>query len=165
MVKSTLLIFALALAQHPAMPLGMMHEQHQAQMKKDAELKHRGAAEMGFDQDATTHHFWLAADGGSIEVSVKDPRDRATRDAIRAHLQTIAKEFAAGRFDAPFATHGEVPPGVQAMQRLKNAIAYRYEEIDAGGRVRIMSTNRDAVAAVQEFLRYQIREHKTGDPR
>jgi hypothetical protein len=30
--------------------------------------------------------------------------------------------------------------------------------------VRITTGNRDALKAVHEFLRYQIREHKTGDP-
>lgn len=53
-------------AQHQAMPPGLTHEEHLAQLQKDAELKKRGAAAMGFDQDKTTHHFILAADGGSI---------------------------------------------------------------------------------------------------
>lgn len=44
-------------AQHPAMPPGMIHEEHLAQMQKDAELKKRGADAMGFDQDKTAHHF------------------------------------------------------------------------------------------------------------
>jgi hypothetical protein len=57
------------------MPAGMTHEAHLAQMKKDAELKARGALAMGFDQDQTTHHFLLTADGGIIEVGVSEPSD------------------------------------------------------------------------------------------
>src|SRR5438552_2766315 len=150
-----------AVAQHPQMPPGMTHEEHLAQMQKDAELKKRGAAAMGFDQDAVLHHFRLSANGGSIEVAVKDRSDAASLAAIRAHLKEIAGEFAAGRFDAPFATHGEVPPGVQTMQARKSAIAYRYQEMKGGGRVVIATTDREALAAVHEFLRYQIKEHKT----
>lgn len=40
-------------AQHSAMPAGMTHEQHMAQMK-DAEMKDHGNAAMGFDQDKMT---------------------------------------------------------------------------------------------------------------
>ena len=40
---------AAMLAQHSAMPPGMSHEEHLAQIQKEAELKKRGAAVMGFD--------------------------------------------------------------------------------------------------------------------
>jgi len=119
---------------------------------------------MGFDLAKTTHHFRLTDTGGRIEVTVKDESDGASLAQIRMHLQHIAAEFADGRFDAPFATHGEVPPGVPAMQARKAAIAYRYEELKGGGRVVIVTTDRAALAAVHDFLRYQIKEHKTGDP-
>lgn len=160
-----IVILALALAQHPAMPAGMTHEQHLEQMKKEAELKERGALAMGFDQDATVHHFLRDERGGTIQVTAKDPRDRANVDAIRTHLRSIAREFAAGTFDKPLATHGETPAGVPAMIALKDAIVYRYEEVDGGGRVRIVAAGPEAVAAVHDFLRYQAREHRTGDPR
>src|SRR5262249_2799492 len=139
-------------AQHPAMPPGMTHEQHQAQMNQEAELKQRGAAAMGFDQDAVTHHFRLETDGGQIEVGANVAADTRTRDAIRRHFQAIATDFAAGRFDAPFATHGAVPPGVETMQRLSAAVSYTFEATTRGGRVRIRSSSAEAVGAVHEFL-------------
>ena len=156
---------ALALAQHPSMPAGMTHEEHWAQIKKDAELAARGAEAMGFDQAAAEHHFIVTERGGYIQVEVRADADVATRDAIRSHLQQITQEFARGVFEKPFATHGEVPDGVPAMERLAAAIQYRYEERPRGGRVVIDASGREAVAAVHEFLRYQIREHKTGDPK
>ncbi|MBZ5560541.1 MAG: hypothetical protein LAO77_25075 [Acidobacteriia bacterium] len=155
---------ALAAQQHPPMPPGMTHEEHLAQMAKEAEMKKRGAIAMGFDQDTTTHHFRLLADGGAIEVGVNDAADSNTRQQIRTHLEEIAKEFAQGTFDKPFATHGEVPPGVEAMQRLKERIAYAFEPTDAGGRVRITTSDAAARQAIHEFLIYQIKEHATGDP-
>jgi hypothetical protein len=90
-------------AQHAQMPSGMTHEQHLAQMKKDAELKARGATAMCFDRDAVEHHFVLFENGGAIEVRAVRPDDSATRTAVRSHLQTIARDFAAGVFDKPFA--------------------------------------------------------------
>jgi hypothetical protein len=150
--------------QHPAMPPGMTHDEHMAQMKKEAELKKHGEMAMGFDQDKATHHFVLSATGGSIAVAANDPADRLTRDQVRHHLQEIAKSFAAGDFEKPLMTHGEMPSGVSGMQRHKQDIHYTFESSDRGGVVRIMTSNADAVDAIHDFLRYQIRAHATGDP-
>ena len=119
---------------------------------------------MGFDQDATVHHFLIADDGGAVQVQVKNPSDAASLAAVRAHLKEIEKSFAAGDFQKPFMTHGEVPPGVPAMQKRKDAIMYRYEELPNGGRVRISTADANVREAIHEFLRYQIKEHKTGYP-
>jgi len=153
-----------ALAQHPAMPPGMTHEEHLAQMKKDAEMKARGAEAMGFDQDTTTHHFRLTKNGGAIEVGANASGDTAGRDAIRAHLKEIAGEFANGNFEKPFMTHAEVPPGVETMKRLAGKIRYTFTRTNRGGVVRIETGDAAALRAVHEFLRYQITEHGTGDP-
>lgn len=154
----------LSAAQHPAMPKGMSHEEHLRQMEKDEALKKRGADAMGFDQNGTTHHFKLSTTGGSIEVTVKNRNDATVVAAVRDHLRSIASDFGQGNFAKPFATHGEVPPGVTAMQRNNQAISYRYEDLEGGGVVRIDTTDGEALKAVHEFLRYQITEHGTGDP-
>ena len=142
----------------------MTHEQHLAQMQKDAELKKRGTAAMGFDQDKTSHHFRLTPTGGTIEVSVNDPSDETSRTLIRTHLKEIAVEFENGQFAKPFVMHGEVPPGARVMERRKATVAYAYEDTTGGGLVRITTTDQQTKNAVHEFLRYQIREHATGDP-
>jgi hypothetical protein len=153
---AALLAFAL---QHPAMPPGMSHEEHMKQMAKDAALKQRGTLAMGFDQDKTAHHFRTSATGGSIEVEVKDPADSTSRDQVRSHLKEIAGAFAKGDFGKPFQTHAEVPPGVPAMERLRSAIRYKYEQTDRGGAVRITTSDPEALKAIHEFLDYQGREH------
>jgi hypothetical protein len=162
----TLVVLALtsAAAQHSAMPAGMSHEDHLKQMQKDEQLKQRGAAAMGFDQDATAHHFLLSATGGAIQVAGNDAADAATVAAIRGHLKEIAAAFARGEFDKPFATHGEMPPGVAVMQANKQLISYRYEDRPGGGAVVLSTTSADALKAIHDFMRYQITEHKTGDP-
>ncbi len=156
------LFTAAAYAQHPAMPAGMTHEQHLAQMKKEADMRAHGKEAMGFDQDTTTHHFATASDGGSIAVDVNSPADLAGRDQIRAHLKEIAASFKQGDFSKPFMTHGEQPPGVPELQRLKSEISYVYTETPKGGILRIITGNPDALAAVHVFLRYQMSEHGTG---
>ena len=84
-----LFLAPMAHTQHTAMPAGMSHEQHMAQTKQDAEMKEHGNLAMGFDQDKTTHHFNLTADGGSIAAEANDPADAASRDQIRVHLREI----------------------------------------------------------------------------
>ena len=145
------------------MPPGMSHEEHM-KMMHDQEMKKRGDLAMGFDQDKVSHHFRLTADGGSIEVSVKETADEKTRDEIRDHLKTISHEFADGIFTSPIATHAEVPPGVTALRERKARVKYSYEETAGGGRVLIQTTDSAAKKAVHDFLSYQIREHATGDP-
>jgi len=123
----------------------------------------RGDHVMGFSHEKTTHHFRISDDGGAIEVTANDPKDTESRDQIRMHLSHIAGMFAAGNFHAPILIHDQTPPGVPVMQRLKAQIAYRYEEIEGGGRVRITTKNQEALAAVHDFLKFQISEHRTTD--
>ena len=56
-----------------------MHDGH-------SEMNERGEKGMGFSQSATTHHFFLKADGGVIQVEANDSADTARRDEIRMHL-------------------------------------------------------------------------------
>jgi hypothetical protein len=127
------------------------------------EMLTRGAQAMGFDQERTVHHFLLYEDGGAIEVSVKEMSDHANLHAVREHLQEIADLFTAGDFGKPALTHAQQVPGTVDMTRLKDRIAYRYEETAAGGRVRIITRDADALAAVHAFLHFQIEDHQTGD--
>jgi hypothetical protein len=160
----TLLAGAAPAAQHPDMPAGMSHEEHLRQIQKDEKLKQRGALAMGFDQDKTVHHFLLQLAGGAIVVTSKDAGDAGSIAQIRSHLREIAQSFGNGLFDKPVATHGEMPPGSETMAAHTVRITYRYEE-RAGGAAVVMETSApDALTAIHDFLRYQIVEHKTGDP-
>jgi hypothetical protein len=118
---------------------------------------------MGFDQAKTTHHFSLYQDGGAIEVSVNDVKDTANRDAIRAHLPHIAQMFGAGNFEAPMEVHAQVVPGTAEMAKLKDKLRFVYVETARGGRVDVVTTDQDALAAVHAFLKFQIDDHKTRD--
>jgi len=128
-----------------------------------AQVNERGDTAMGFSHQKTTHHFRLLADGGAIEVTVNDADDTESRDQIRQHFGHITQMFGGGNFEAPMLTHGKTPPGVSVLQKLKTEITYQYEEIGRGGRVRITTDNKEALAAVHEFLRFQIADHQTGD--
>jgi len=123
----------------------------------------RGDHVMGFSHDKATHHFRLYPDGGAIEVEAKTPDDIATRDEIRMHFGHIAKKFSAGDFSAPMLIHGYNPPGSATMKKLHEEIHYSLENTDHGARIRILTKNAEAVAAVHEFLRFQIKDHQTGD--
>ena len=127
------------------------------------DMQHHGEDVMGFSQTKTAHHFLLTEDGGVIEVTAKDPKDAVSQDQIRMHLPHIATAFASGDFTDPMEVHDQTPPGVPTMKRLKAQIQYKYEETNTGGRVLIHSDNTKAIDAIHDFLRFQIREHHTGD--
>jgi hypothetical protein len=133
------------------------HDQHHA------DVNQKGDQVMGFDHLKTTHHFLLRPDGGVIQVEANDPKDTVSRDDIRQHLAHIAQLFASGDFTAPMLIHSQTPPGVPVMKRLKADIKYRFEPTARGGTVRITTANPEALAAVHQFLRFQISDHATGD--
>ena len=124
----------------------------------------RGDRVMGFDHAKTTHRFVLTPAGGVIEVSANSPDDAASRDAIRSHLAHIARMFEEGDFEAPVLIHDQVPPGVPVMKRDRKKIRWAYEETPAGGRVVATAKEAAALEAIHAFLRFQIEDHRTGDP-
>lgn len=143
----------------------LMHSQHaNASASHQANVEQHGGEAMGFSHDKTTHHFVLYADGGAIEVTANDRADSESIREIRAHLTHIAMMFSEGDFSTPMFVHSQVPPGVPTMQKQRTDITYTFEELPAGGSVRIKSSNVEAVKAVHEFLRFQIEDHRTGDP-
>ena len=147
----TLVLASVAFAQHDA-----SHHQH-------GTLESRGNRAMGFDQQKVSHHFISRDDGGLIRVTARDGTDNATVQEIRAHLQQTAKKFQNGDFSDPAFIH-EKMPGIATMQKLRSEIDYQYSELPAGGTIVIKTKNPDALAAIREFFKMQIEDHKTGDP-
>ncbi len=150
------------------------HQQQSEKSKPDQKTGHnhdghhdgvnrRGDEAMGFSHAKTTHHFLLKTGGGVIMVEANDAGDTASRDQIRQHLKHIAKKFSEGDFTAPMFIHSQTPPGVPAMKNLKAEIKYQFEELERGGSVRISTENAEALKAIHEFLRFQIKDHRTGD--
>ena len=138
-------------------------EDHTNHADHFAKVNERGEKEMGFSQTKTAHHFLLMKDGGAIEVEVKDEGDTASRDQIRSHLTYIAQAFTGSDFETPLAVHGQIPPGVPKIKELSKVIKYEYQETKNGGRVRITTSDAEALTAIYEFLRFQIKDHQTGD--
>ncbi len=132
-------------------------EQHQADVEK------HGDEAMGFPHDSTTHHFRILPDGGAIEVTGNDGNDAQNVQAIRSHLTHIVTMFSNGDFSIPMFVHSQIPPGVTEMKEKRSTIAYSFEELPDGGRVRIKTLNHDALNAIHDFLNFQIEDHHTGD--
>ena len=124
----------------------------------------RGDHVMGFSHEKTTHHFRLYKDGGAIEVTANDARDSESRDQIQMHLSHIARMFASGNFQAPMLVHDKTPPGVPVLEKLKDEVSYKFTRTERGAAIRITTKNPEALAALHEFLRFQIADHRTGDP-
>ncbi len=146
-------------------PMHAAHKEADRARDHHAEVDQRHHDATGVAHTGSVHHFELEARGGTIRLEVTDARDTAGRDRIRTHLGRIAADFSQGRFDLPMTIHDQTPPGVEAMRRLKAAIRYRYAPTAGGGRVEIRTDDAEALAAVHEFLRFQIDEHRTGDTR
>jgi hypothetical protein len=146
------------------MPSCPMHREHmKAEAQHQADVEKHGDEAMGFAHEKTTHHFRLYSDGGAIEVTVDDDKDLVNMQAIRSHLTHIAAMFSNGDFSTPMFVHDQVPPGVPTMRELRAEISYRFEELRAGGSVRIRTKNPNGLNAIHDFLSFQIDDHHTGD--
>jgi hypothetical protein len=141
-----------------------MHEEHMKNLSQhQADVEKHGDQAMGFPHDKTTHHFRLSPDGGTIEVTANDGKDSTNIQAIQSHLKHIAEMFSDGNFSVPMFVHDQVPPGVPVMKDKRDQISYSYEELPFGARVKIKTSDADALKAVHDFLSFQIEDHHTGD--
>ncbi len=138
-----------------------MHVQHTA--AKHTDVDQRGDKVMGFSHTTTKHTFRLLTDGGAVEVRATKADDAETIAQIRAHMKEIAADFTAGNFTKPEEIHAGMPDGVDVMTKLGAAVAYRYEELESGARVRIVTKDAQGIDAVHRFLKFQIGDHHTGD--
>jgi hypothetical protein len=118
---------------------------------------------MVMSHDTTRHSFRLFADGGAIELRAIDPQNAATIASVRAHLHEIASEFTKKDFTTPTFVHGYTPDGVKQMERLHASINYRYEDVDSGARIRMTTSDPEALDAIHDFLRFQVIEHRTSN--
>lgn len=157
----TLLLSALVGAADAGATLGAPDHAHPSHAEA---VDQRGDQGMGFSHDRTAHHFTLTGAGGVISAEALDPADTATRDSIRGHFAHIAHAFASGDFELPMFIHDVIPPGAETMKRLRKVITYRAEPTERGARVLVRTANPEALAAVHDFLRFQITDHRTGDP-
>jgi hypothetical protein len=165
MLTAFALAAALSLADDPC-PLHAQHTGQAHAAEAPAAEAHAAGVEhrhdtFGMSHDATRHSFRLFADGGAIELRANAADDTASIEAIRKHLQEVAAQFGKNDFATPAFVHGHAPDGVAEMKRLHDAIDYRYEEVAAGGRIRITTKSPAALAAVHDFLRFQVTEHRT----
>jgi hypothetical protein len=145
-------------AEHSSCPMMSKPAEHRAA------VDHRHDAATGVSHEASVHHFLLAADGGTIRLEATSDAP-ADREQIRMHLRHVARSFADGNFELPMLIHDQVPPGTAVMKKKKAAIQYAFAETEKGGEVRITTADAAALAAVHSFLRFQIDDHGTGDPK
>jgi hypothetical protein len=124
-----------------------------------AAMQHRGAMVMGVDQYTSQHTFDLLPDGGRISL-VRDSKDSGGVRTIRAHMQDIARSFAAGDFAHAFAVHQHELPGTDVMRQRRSTIEYSVDTLPGGGAVRITSKDSIAVQAIHQFLSAQRTEHQ-----
>ena len=157
---------ALLVAATGAMASGQDHSRcpmHSAPARQ-AQVDHRHQDATGVPTRATEHHFLLSPDGGSIRLGVTDALETEARERVRAHLKQIARAFAAGDFSLPMQIHDQPPPGVETLKARRQKLRYVYSDSPVGGVVAISTADPEALAAVHEFLRFQIRDHGTQDP-
>ena len=127
-----------------------------------AKLQQRGATVMGVDQYTSQHVFESLPDGGRIVLQRKEA-DSVGEAAIREHMWTIAKAFAAGDFTLPGAVHAmKDVPGTEEMRALRDEITYTEHDLPRGGEVLIETRNPRAVTAIHDFLAFQRMEHRAG---
>jgi hypothetical protein len=169
MITTLLLLCTMQCPDHAA-HMAQHNGQATGQNNGQADSPHDHAASVdgnhdsfGMSHDATTHHFRILDDGGAIELTANDANDAKSIEAIRAHLRTVAADFAKNDFAKPQFVHGTMPDGADTMKAKVQFIVYRYEELPQGGRVRMTTKDPAARDAIHRFMKFQSTEHRTGD--
>lgn len=127
------------------------------------EMNARFSKALGVSLDKVALHYYLVKNGGVIELASKDPNDTATIEAIQKYLQTQKDLWEKGK-DPVTEVHGKAPESVNLMRKLRNDITFYTAKTDTGAVLRMFSINNQARGAIQEYLKFEIEEHKTGDP-
>jgi hypothetical protein len=115
---------------------------------------------MGVDQYTSTHQFESLPDGGRITLE-RDSSDPAGVAQIRSHLEEIAASFQAGNFSIPDFVHDREAPGTRVMRARRDHIRYTPSATPAGGQLRLLSRDPQAIAAIHQFLAFQRRDHRS----
>jgi hypothetical protein len=124
-----------------------------------AALQARGHEAMGVDQYTSQHRFEPLPDGGRIELQ-RDAGDTAGVATIRAHMRDIAGRFSQGDFSIPGFVHAQEVPGTRVMAEKRATITYEARDLPGGAEVRIRTGDREAIAAVHDFLAFQRGDHR-----
>lgn len=136
----------------------------QAPASSETDLNSRFSKALGTDASKIVQHYYLVKNGGVIEFTAKDPNDSPTISAVQKYLDAQKDLFEKGKTDTDADVHGRVPDGVPTLKKLRNEITFFAVKTDEGAALRMFSVNDQARQAIQDFLKFQINEHKTGDP-
>jgi len=124
----------------------------------------RGAAAMGVNQYTSRHVFESLPDGGRIQLE-REVDDSAGADQISRHMRHIAERFASGDFALPGFVHAREVPGTAVMAARRAAIAYSVETLPRGAALRLRTSDPTALAAIHDFLAFQLQDHRAGGHR
>lgn len=122
----------------------------------------RFSRSLGVSLDKIVLHYYLVKNGGVVELTAKDPGDTATVTAIQKYLQTQKELWEKGK-DPVTEIHGKAPDSAAVMRKLRNDITFYMAKTDEGAVLRMFSINDQARGAIQDYLKFEIAEHKTGD--
>jgi hypothetical protein len=123
-------------------------------------VQQRGHVAMGVDQYTSTHKFESLPDGGRITLE-RDSGDLTGVAQIRSHMEEIAASFQSGDFFIPGFVHDAEVPGTKVMRARRDHIRYAPSPTPAGGQLRILSRDPQAIAAIHQFLAFQRRDHRS----
>lgn len=127
------------------------------------EMNARFSRVLGVSVEKIVLHFYLVKNGGVIDLTAKDPKDAITVNAIQKYLQNQKELWEKGKESAVTDIHEKPPESAATMRKLRNDITFYAAKTDNGGDLRMFSINEQARVAIQDYMRFEITEHKTGD--
>lgn len=131
----------------------------QTAFQRQRQVAENGAEVMPFDLDRTTHRFQQLPDGGIQTVVADNPEDSRQVTLTQSHLEKEAQAFTRGDFGDPAAIHGSEMPGLQELEASYRLIQVTYSAAPAGGQIRYLSTDEQAVKALHDWFAAQLGDH------
>jgi hypothetical protein len=113
---------------------------------------------MPFSMNDTMHMFHPSANGGTMEVVVRD--DNAHQIAlVRQHLNREAAAFARGNYSDPADIHGRTMPGLRELSSGASRIRVQYAQTNSGARISFTTSDPALVSALHRWFRAQVSDH------
>ncbi|WP_432695887.1 hypothetical protein ACQUQP_15280 [Marinobacterium sp. YM272] len=142
-----------------ALLLSLAHSAALAEPTQQQHVHQMAHQVMPFELGASIHLFKMTETGGRQRVVLREGQDPEQIALIQRHLKHEAMRFQQGDFGDPARLHGEMMPGLQALQKGAKQIRIHYSPLPNGAEITFETDDIHLLTAIHRWFGAQLSEH------